>query len=532
MQTFCDSCKKPGDLICFCSKLSFCISCIGPHLLLQTPLPHRPAVLKQDMARLIEYSLPKLLESEKDILEKAEKLHKTQKMIENRLENEVKAIDLFLASGVKDVGNFFRNLKVLIDEYEKKTIEELKNLCENAKVQVRNWISMIGTEGFSSDTALKDLTVCTSLLEMNDVELISKKVEFVEVGFDNVLKKVVKLLVKVNDSKSISEEESPELTMMKTQNSDSAEEPESFSRLRFSVNNSLENPRFSTRYERISYNSPPEKRKTAIIQSTSSLLSKRSLFKDLPKSLIWIDKISECLSTYNVETNETRTVFLPNKSQELEGSVWCLTSDGNLILTGGVSLSSRRQTLVIDNLTGTTFSACLMHNGRYHHTMVRVGNFLYAIGGSNGSALKDCEKYSIMTDTWQKVGNLNVAREFCSACVHRGRIYVSGGDLADSIEAYNTVSNKFSLLRMRLPSVGRTLMASIDDQMIIFQNLKVLLFDSSKMSYLELSSLSEDNWYSPCNPLVFQKQLMFIKKSSVYCFDLKTNEIKTLIALS
>jgi hypothetical protein len=535
----CSTCKQQAELVCFCSKQLFCVACIGPHLLQVESFPHRPAVLKEDMARLIEFSLMKLAASEKEILEKAEKQQKTKKLISTRLDNEIVSVDHFFNSAVNSISSHFKNLKTLLDLNQGKIVESLKFQCEKTKSSLRTLEDSLETEGFQLNPVIQSLALCADLHEMTQLDLTHKSIESTVQGLEDLLQNSVKFSVtlktpaKTTCEEAENDENSPDLTILKYNNteSNSGDEGEPFSRLRFSVN-TLENPRFSSRYERISYNSPPDKRRSTLVKSSTSLVSKRTLFKDMPKSLIWIDKISECLLSYNIESGETSSAFIPHKSQELEGSVWCFSSDGGLVLTGGYALASRRQTLIVDYVTGTTFAGTPMNVGRFHHAMVRVGNFIYSIAGSNGNPVKDCEKYSTMTDTWQKVGNLNVAREFCSACVHRGRIYVAGGENADSIEAYNTVSNKFSLLRMRLPQLGRTLMASVEDQMVIFQGNKVLHFDSAKMSYVEMKTLEEENWYSPSCVLVQNKLVFFVKKSTVFAFDFNANDLKALVTLT
>ena len=535
MNNLCELCQEKAEFVCFCEKSYFCVSHIGPHMLENSSLTHRPVSVNEDLMHLVSLSLGKLIESEKEILEKAAQQHKTKKMVSFRLLTEIQKVNSFHDSSCLMLQEKIKSLKDLLDAILNNTLSSLKASCDEAKSQLLYYNEKLETEGLSHNSFIDSLLKCSDSKQIEETDLIIKSFSVKHQNFNELVQAGINFSLKFNDCQDASPEHSPDITMIKSLNTEEIsadEENDLYARLRFSVNNLENHHKLSTRYRTVTYNSPQLKpRRNTYTKSNTTLKLKQTLSKD-PSSLIWVDKISECLLVYSIPTQKTSSVFLPNQSQEFEGSVWCFINDGSIVLTGGNSLQVRRQTLIIDYITGNICNGALMHVGRYNHAMVCVGNYLYAIGGSNGNALRECEKYDVVLDNWQKVGNLNVAREYLAACVHRGRIYVAGGEGADSIEAYNTVSNKFSLLRVRLPTFSKSLMASVDDQMIIFHGNKIISFDSAKMSYIELCDLNEENWYTPFSPIVYQKTLFFIKKATVYSLDTNKGELKILSTLT
>lgn len=535
MNNFCELCKDKAQFLCFCRKCYFCMSHIGQHLLEIGEFMHRPVSVDEDLMQLVSMSLEKLIESEKEILENAIKQEKVKKMAVARIESEIQNVNKFFSSCCLELQEKFNELKGLLDSILTSTIDSLKDSCEEIKSQLQLHKENLETEGLSLNKVIDSLLTCSTIKQMDEKDLITKTFSIQIPKFVDYIKDSIHLSLHLNNSNKTSSQDSPEFSTIKSPNTEEFsgdDENDLYARLRFSVNTLAEHPKLSSRYKTIMYKSPQTKyRRNAYTKSATSLKHKKNISKEL-STLVWVDKISECLLTYSISTEETSSVFLPSQSQEFEGSVWCFIKEGTIALTGGNCIQARRQTLIIDYQTGVNSYGALMQCGRFNHTMVCLGNFLYAIGGSNGNALKECEKYDTNKDTWQKVGNLNVAREYLAACVHRGRIYVAGGEGADSIEAYNTVSNKFSLLRVRLPTFSKTLMASIDDQMIIFQGRKIISFDSAKMSYIDLCDLNEENWYTPFSPIVYQKQLYFIKKATVYSLDISKGELKILATLT
>jgi Kelch motif len=92
-----------------------------------------------------------------------------------------------------------------------------------------------------------------------------------------------------------------------------------------------------------------------------------------------------------------------------------------------------------------------------------VGNALYAIGGSAGTApcsgapLATVERYDIDTDTWSSAAPLPSPRSDLAAVAHGGKIYVFGGCLGtpaaiDDVDVYDPVTDTWSTEPADLPT--------------------------------------------------------------------------------
>ena len=92
-----------------------------------------------------------------------------------------------------------------------------------------------------------------------------------------------------------------------------------------------------------------------------------------------------------------------------------------------------------------------------------VGNALYAIGGSTGTApcsgspLATVERYDIDTDTWSTAAPLPSPRSDLAAVAHGGKIYVFGGCLGsvtaiNNVDVYDPVTDTWSTAPADLPT--------------------------------------------------------------------------------
>ena len=95
------------------------------------------------------------------------------------------------------------------------------------------------------------------------------------------------------------------------------------------------------------------------------------------------------------------------------------------------------------NTTSTLVTECYKYNvatdtwtpmaslpaGRRVFAAANVGNFIYAMGGSDAASLYQTTvyKYDITLDTWSTVAPLPVAMGWCKAVSYNNKIYVAGG---------------------------------------------------------------------------------------------------------
>ena len=97
---------------------------------------------------------------------------------------------------------------------------------------------------------------------------------------------------------------------------------------------------------------------------------------------------------------------------------------------------------------------------RFAFSLVQLGSCVYAIGGreygsGQQSVLNRCERYSLLTGSWEAVADLNQRR--CSACaVSVGSTLVVAGGLSgpnkrlSTFERYNESLNAWELMAIQL----------------------------------------------------------------------------------
>lgn len=84
---------------------------------------------------------------------------------------------------------------------------------------------------------------------------------------------------------------------------------------------------------------------------------------------------------------------------------------------------------------------------RKEHSSVRVGDFIYTMGGYDQLQkimLKKCERYNILKDEWELLPDLNESKcAFGAAADEEGFIYIFGGfdgkERLRSIEKYDPI---------------------------------------------------------------------------------------------
>jgi hypothetical protein len=232
---------------------------------------------------------------------------------------------------------------------------------------------------------------------------------------------------------------------------------------------------------------------------------------------------------YDPCKDEQEKVTLNSQDLFLEGSSYCITADGFVYVTGGDGPSKN---VAMYSHSGTEYAVLpQMKTARSNHATVIYLDHLYAIGGTNGGPIKECERMSLVTKQWSKVGNLNVARDYHAACVHIGRLYVAGGPAVDSIETYNQVNGKFSLLRVRLQGGGKTTMFSVSQKLMICHEMRITAFTTSNQDWSEWGTLPDINWWCPGSPVVTENAVYFIRNGEVWKLNLEQGNAEPVAIL-
>ncbi|MBE0570947.1 MAG: hypothetical protein IH618_05315, partial [Ignavibacteriaceae bacterium] len=113
-----------------------------------------------------------------------------------------------------------------------------------------------------------------------------------------------------------------------------------------------------------------------------------------------------------------------------------VTAGGYLFSIGGNTTSTLLTECYKYNVaTDTWTTMASLPAGRRVHATAAVGNFVYAIGGSDAASVYQTTvyKYDITLDTWSTVASLPAATGWGKAVAYNNKIYFAGGVLTGSI---------------------------------------------------------------------------------------------------
>jgi hypothetical protein len=131
---------------------------------------------------------------------------------------------------------------------------------------------------------------------------------------------------------------------------------------------------------------------------------------------------------------------------------------GSLLITGG-GYSQETEVVRIDTRREFAVAHCApMLAPRRHHAAVYHTPHLYVLGGFNGSALSECERYVCAENRWEALPHLPRACIQASGVVVENGLYALGGyhgGELDLVQKLSLESLTWELMQFRLPHAGR-----------------------------------------------------------------------------
>ncbi len=115
--------------------------------------------------------------------------------------------------------------------------------------------------------------------------------------------------------------------------------------------------------------------------------------------------------------------------------------------------TSSADVFVYDPVADSYSQSAPMLTARNHHLLETLNGKLYALGGRVGASnafqssnkIDLVEEYDPADDTWWPRSRMLAAHGAMLACVHKGAIYVSGGDGQRMVEKYDPVADRWSV---------------------------------------------------------------------------------------
>ena len=184
--------------------------------------------------------------------------------------------------------------------------------------------------------------------------------------------------------------------------------------------------------------------------------------------------------------------------------------------------------------TNDVEKVCDMYDNRWHHCVCPFMNKVFVIGGSNqpGKALNYCLEFETKDCSWKEVAGTIDPRDHPACAVFQGKLVVSGGmdtdtrDYVKSVEVYDHVADKWSLM----PSLnfGRCQHSSVAvrNKLFVspgFGHPSCEVFDTVCNKFVVLK---RDVTYT-CAGLVSLENKLFVfsnQATEVICYNVETEE--------
>jgi len=134
----------------------------------------------------------------------------------------------------------------------------------------------------------------------------------------------------------------------------------------------------------------------------------------------------------------------------------------------------------IDAMSGVAGQLKSMMGKRGRHGLALYYNWVYVLGGWNGVAIRNCERYSLLKETWETIPDMITPRDSFTPAIYRHFAYLCGGSNTFECEIYDFACNRFSPLSFTLSETGyiRAIAFGTD----------LLLLSESKMTRRSLTS--------------------------------------------
>jgi hypothetical protein len=158
----------------------------------------------------------------------------------------------------------------------------------------------------------------------------------------------------------------------------------------------------------------------------------------------------------NLLTGEQSSHYMP--AYEFKALCkWSELPGGSLLITGGNP--AVREVVKIDTLREYAVSSQPpMHTPRYNHAALYHSQYLYVLGGYNGSYLSECERYSCAESQWEVLPALPLACCDMSAVEVESSLYALGGStpevFIDTIQKLSLDSLTWKLMQLKLPQAA------------------------------------------------------------------------------
>ena len=257
------------------------------------------------------------------------------------------------------------------------------------------------------------------------------------------------------------------------------------------------------------------------------------LNRDVP-----FNKIDDCVQILR-EVSKNNISAYKNKPKTFFSHRFCYQNMFNIILTGGLKLTGygggrlRPQRTLFDSfqqVDGTHFdvvkSVTSMKLRQCRNKTIYCKGNIYVFGGYDEKLITRVEKYSLITNTWEYVGDWSDSRrEFC-ACAFMDSIFVIGGcnrflDSFNTCKKFNTKDKKWNTRckwNAKMNDVRAGAACTIFEERVVVSGGRRSRVGGDQLNTVEVYDHVADTWsYMPsmvetryCHSSVAYKNKLFV----------------------
>lgn len=526
----CQICNEESKIVCLCTRVYLCENCLSTHLMLEFSAKHKPQLLNDSQSQPDHTEIIR-----QNVL----------KAINSKLQNEVLVIEEFKRISVQTFSDFIESTINDLREICEKLIRNIEEKCGKADQDMRDAISLSKLSLNVNHPILDLFKYCKSVNDVKKVEIVQKNVEYKKIQLQEIIDKHTCFTLEIRKDFNgrvlplKSPAEATKKEFVKKSLTNITEDEFLFDTSGFKGPSKTFSGLSETNISKAqsvwtladSYTSTTKTYIEMELQERPKAEAKPiKVLSDYQPRPLYIYKFldfSEEILSLNVQNSQACIFTIPGE-KFFPQAAWSMTEDEKLIISGGFDGNPRNSTVVYNLITNKAERAGNMVIGRYHHVLISLGKYIYAIGGISNQIVKKCERFSLEKKEWTTIGNLIIGRENPGACSHNNKVYICGGSGIESLEVFSPMSGKFNLLSLRLPSPGKCCVFPYDNFLYILQKENIYMVQTLKLALSTVGSVENNDWWSPCEAQVRSNTIFFCTYEGFYKLALDTHSV-TLI---
>jgi hypothetical protein len=266
----------------------------------------------------------------------------------------------------------------------------------------------------------------------------------------------------------------------------------------------------------------------------SSLHSPASQISLDHQSLKFFKPRTRNMAIFDIELETLSWIHFPLSISFKEYAAWVELPNGEIFYCGGGNPVPSNEVYLLNPYLKTVKPLANMLEARHSHGISYCNGSVYVMGGikmnsNQTKMIKDCEKYDLSNERWEKIYDMDVERGDTSVFAMNDSILVFGKG-SNFLVKYN--SDDFKL---DLQSDEGGCMSFAGGNLYIFSSDKVKVCNLNNRQIIEECRLpKKKSWWSHCPPVVFNQFIYFVwwEEPGYICrFNRETKEFKCIFSL-